>query len=80
MIPLALDQYFYGRMDNRIGAGPAPLYIRNGLCSVEEIENALNDLVSGKYDKGAADAGERICREEGVKSAADAIEQYVTSD
>ena len=80
VIPLALDQYFYGRMDNRIGAGPAPLYIRNGLCSVEEIENALKDLVSGIYDKGATDAGERIRREEGVKAAADAIEQYVTGD
>ena len=80
VIPLALDQYFYGRMDHRIGAGPAPLYIRNGLCSAEEIGNALKELVSGKYDKKAADAGERIRKENGVKTAADAIERYVNSD
>ena len=80
VIPLALDQDFYGRMDHRIGAGPAPLYIRNGLCSVEEIGNALKELVSGKYDKKAADVGERIREENGVKTAADAIERYVNSD
>lgn len=77
VIPLALDQYFYGRMDYRIGAGPAPLYIRKRLCSVEEIKDSLNDLVSGKYDKGALDASKKIFEENGVKEAADAIEEYV---
>lgn len=77
VIPLALDQYFYGRMDHRIGAGPAPLYIRKRLCTVDEIKVSLKDLVSGKYDKGAHDASKSILNENGVIEAADAIEAYV---
>lgn len=77
VIPLALDQYFYGRMDHRIGAGPAPLYIRKRLCTVEEIKASLTDLVSGKYDQGASSASEEILREDGVRQAADAIENYI---
>lgn len=77
VIPLALDQYFYGRMDHRIGAGPAPLYIRKRLCTVDEIKNALKDLVSGKYDRGADEASKEILREDGIREAADAIEAYI---
>lgn len=77
VIPLALDQYFYGRMDHRIGAGPAPLYIRKRLCTVDEIKNALEDLVSGKYDRGAAEAAREILKEDGIREAADAIEAYI---
>lgn len=76
VIPLALDQYFYGRMDHRIGAGPAPLYIRKRLCTVEEIKAALKELVSGKYEEGAARASGEILKENGVWEAADAIEAY----
>lgn len=75
VIPLALDQYFYGRMDHRIGAGPAPLYIRKRLCTVSEIEASLEDLVSGKYDDGALKASREILKENGVCEAADAIEK-----
>ena len=77
VIPLALDQYFYGRMDHRIGAGPAPLYIRKRLCTVDEIKNALEDLVSGKYDRGAAEAAKEILKEDGIREAADAIEAHI---
>lgn len=77
VIPLALDQYFYGRMDHRIGAGPAPLYIRKKLCTVDEIKTALKDLISGKYDKGALEASKAILKENGVMEAADAIEAYL---
>jgi len=80
VIALALDQHFYGRMDHRIGAGPEPLYIRKRLCSVDEIKVALNDLISGKYDKGALDASKEIMSENGVLEAADAIEEYVLAD
>ena len=78
VIPLALDQYFYGRMDYRIGAGPAPLYIRKRLCTVDEIKASLNDLISGKYDKGALEASKLILRENGVIEAADEIEAYIS--
>lgn len=64
-------------MDHRIGAGPAPLYIRKRLCTVDEIKASLNDLISGKYDKGALDASNKILEENGVKEAADAIEAFI---
>jgi UDP:flavonoid glycosyltransferase YjiC (YdhE family) len=77
VIALALDQYFYGRMDNRLGCGPEPLYIRKRLCTVEEIAAALQDLVSGEYDVEARTAAELIMEENGIAEAADAIEKYV---
>ena len=77
VIPLALDQYFYCRMDHRIGAGPAPLYIRKRLCTVDEIKASLNDLVSGQYDKGALEASKAILEENGVIETAEAIEAYI---
>jgi len=78
VIALALDQYFYGRMDNRIGCGPEPLYIRKKLCSTDEIAGALEDLVSGRYDAKARDISRMIREENGVVTAADSIEKYVS--
>ena len=77
VIALALDKYFYGRMDNKIGCGPKPLYIRKKLCTQEEICEALKNLVSGKYDAAAKEISEKIKAEDGVKEAADAIEEYI---
>lgn len=77
VIPLALDQYFYGRMVNRLGAGPAPLYIRDRLCTEEEIAQALKDLVSGKYIENAQKLSSEILKENGIEEAIGAIEEYV---
>ncbi len=78
IIALALDQYFYGKMDHRIGCGPKPLYIRKRLCTTDEIANALKDLVSGRYDAKAGEISRKIMEENGVAKAADAIEKYVS--
>ena len=77
VIALALDQYFYGRMDNRVGCGPKPLYIRKKLCSTDEIADALNDLVSSRYDAKAREISRKIREENGVVTAAEAIEKYL---
>ena len=77
VIPLALDQYFYGRMANRLGAGPAPLYIRDKLCTVEEIAASLQELVSGQYDENARKLSAQIREEDGISEAIRAIEEYV---
>lgn len=77
VIALALDQYFYGRMDNKLGCGPKPLYIRKKLCTVEEIAASLWDLVSGKYDSYAREVAEKIQKENGTKEAAEAMENYL---
>lgn len=78
VIALALDQYFYGRVDHKVGCGPKPLYIRKKLCTVEEIADALKELVSGKYDVTAQKISEQIMKENGVVDAVKAIEDYVS--
>ena len=78
VIALALDQYFYGRVDHKVGCGPKPLYIRKKLCTVEEIADALKELVSGKYDVTAQKISEQIMKENGVVYAVKAIEDYVS--
>ncbi len=78
VIALALDQYFYGRMDHRIGCGPTPLYIRKKLCSIDEIADSLKDLISGRYDAKAQEVSHKIRKENGAVTAADVIEKYVS--
>ena len=53
VIPLALDQYFYGRAIYENGCGPKPLYIRKKMCSQEQIEKALLELADGRYEQRA---------------------------
>ena len=75
----ALDQYFYGRMDHRLNLGLKPLYIRKQLCTVQEIREALADLLSGRYDAQAEDVVRKIRNENGIEQAAEAIENYVSA-
>lgn len=74
VIPLALDQYYYGRTIYELGLGSAPLYIRKKLCSQEALEEALRDLVSGRYDAQAKNIQEKIRQEDGIVEAADLLE------
>jgi UDP:flavonoid glycosyltransferase YjiC (YdhE family) len=48
------------------------------MCSTEEIENAINDLVSGKYDSKAEEISQKIMQENGIAAAAEVIEKYVS--
>ncbi len=77
VIPLALDQYYYGRTVHELGIGPRPLYIRKKLCSKDQIKDALNDLVSGKYDNRAKELSLQIRKENGIEEAIKAIEDYI---
>lgn len=74
VIPMALDQYFYGRRVHDIGAGPEPLYIREHIPTVSRLEASLKDLLSGRYDHGAGDASRIIRQEDGCRITADIIE------
>ena len=76
ILALALDQYYFGRAIYENGLGPKPLYIRKKLCSQQQIEDALSELVTGKFDQNAAAAAERIKQENGCKLAADIMEHY----
>ena len=68
-------QYFYGRRVNEIGAGPKPLYVRFELPTVGEIKASIEDLISGKYDDGAAKAREILIKEDGCKVGCDVLEK-----
>ncbi len=77
IIPLALDQWYYGRTVHELGLGPEPLYIRKKLCTKDQLKDALLDLASGKYEKRAAELSEKIRQENGIEEAIHAIEDYV---
>ena len=77
IIPLALDQWYYGRTVHELGIGPAPLYIRKKLCTKDQIKAALLDLTSGKYDARAKELSRQIRQEHGIEEAIQAIEAYV---
>ena len=50
VMPLALDQMFYGRRVHELDCGPEPLYVRFEIPSVERIEESIRELISGRYD------------------------------
>lgn len=75
VLPLALDQYYYGRTDHELGCGPEPIYIRKTIPSTKELISAIQDLTSGKYDAAAALTGEKLRGENGCLKAAQIIEQ-----
>lgn len=77
VIPLALDQYYYGRTMHELGLGPAPLYIRKKLCSKEQLKSALMELTDERYARIAKALSARIRTERGCTLAADAIEQFL---
>lgn len=76
VIPLALDQYYYGRTVHELGCGPGPIYVRKRIAQVEELKSALLSLVSGEYDKASQEVGQRLKRENGCLAAAEAIEAW----
>lgn len=76
VIPLALDQYFYGRAIYENGCGPKPLYIRKKMCSKEQIKAALMELADGRYEQRVKEISARIRQENGCKTAADMIEEW----
>lgn len=77
IIPLALDQYYYGRTIHELGLGPAPLYIRKRLCTTAQIKAALAELTDERYARRAAEIAARIRVERGCETAADCIERYL---
>ncbi len=76
IIPLALDQWYYGRTMYELGVGPEPLYIRKKLCTKDQIKDSLKDLVSGKYEDRAKELSRQIRQENGIEEAILAIEDY----
>ncbi len=74
VMPLALDQLFYGRRVHELDCGPEPLYVRFEIPSVERIEESIRELISGRYDGGAKKAQAILKKELGCERAADVLE------
>ena len=74
VMPLALDQLFYGRRVHELDCGPEPLYVRFEIPSVERIEESIRELISGRYDGGAKIAQAILKKEFGCERAADVLE------
>lgn len=75
VIPLALDQYYYGRAIYENGIGPKPLYIRKKLCTKQQIKDALLELTDERYERKAEEMSQKIRQEEGCRLAADILEK-----
>lgn len=75
IIPLALDQYYFGRAIHENGLGPKPLYIRKKLCTKQQIMEALAELLDGRYAQRAQEISQRVRQESGCRTAADLLEE-----
>lgn len=76
VLPLALDQWFYGRAVAENGCGPAPLYWRKNLPTESELSDAIRALVSEDYSEGLGKVSAVVRNENGCGSAADLIENW----
>ena len=71
--PFAMDQPFWGRRINALGAGPAP--IKQRALSVDTFAPALRELVDRPdYRKNAETIGKKLRSENGVGNAVEFIE------
>ncbi len=77
IIPLALDQYYYGRMVERLQAGPKPLYIRKKLCTVQEVKQGLMEMQENKYLEQAKKLSEVIREENGCLDTCKYLEEIL---
>ena len=74
--PFAMDQPFWGRRVNALGAGPAP--IKQRALAVDTLAPALRELVDREdYRKNAEIIGEKLRAEDGLGNAVQFIEAQV---
>ena len=76
ILPFAGDQPFWGAQIHRIGCGPKPVS-RNSV-TVRKLTKGLIDLTTKPgYKKNAADIAACLAKEDGTRTAADWIEQFI---
>jgi sterol 3beta-glucosyltransferase len=76
IVPFFADQPFWAERVYRLGAGPQPI-LRKRL-SVDTLVQAIRQAVADPIIRQkAAELGEKICAEDGVRNAVKLIEQYL---
>jgi sterol 3beta-glucosyltransferase len=74
VIPFTVDQPFWGRRVHAIGAGPAPIPVKN--LSTGKLTQAIRAAETDAYRERAAEIGRKIRSEDGVGAAVRWIEKY----
>jgi UDP:flavonoid glycosyltransferase YjiC (YdhE family) len=78
IVPLFLDQFYWGYRITQLGIGPGTADIKR--TSYRRLETMVLDLVSNEsYKKNAAALGERIYSEHGLETICGHIESYDTA-
>jgi UDP:flavonoid glycosyltransferase YjiC (YdhE family) len=78
IVPLFLDQFYWGYRIRQLGIGPGTANIKR--TSYRRLESVVLDLVSNdSYRKNAAALGERIHSERGLEALCEHIESYDTA-
>jgi UDP:flavonoid glycosyltransferase YjiC (YdhE family) len=76
ILPFLFDQFYWGKRISSLGAGPEPIPHRK--LSVGRLAELLALAVGdGQMRQRAADLGEKIRAEDGVRTAVEAIQRYV---
>ena len=76
IVPFLFDQFYWGKRISSLGVGPEPIPHRK--LSVERLAEALTIAVADtQMRQRAAELGEKIRAEDGVREAVEAIQRYV---
>jgi sterol 3beta-glucosyltransferase len=75
VIPFAADQPFWGRCVASLGAGPAPIDVKN--LTVNALVRMLTEAESPRIRKRAKEIGHTLQAEDGLGIAVDLIERWV---
>jgi UDP:flavonoid glycosyltransferase YjiC (YdhE family) len=75
IVPLAVDQFFWGRQVHSLGGSPKAIPQRE--LTVEKLVRALNEMQDGRMKETARKLGERLRLEDGVANAARVIKYFI---
>lgn len=79
VVPLLLDQFYWGERINALGAGPPGVKMSG--VSKKRLARRVTDLLTNpQYRKNAAALGELMRRERGLENICDHIESYGEAD
>ncbi len=76
IVPFLFDQFYWGKRISSLGVGPEPIPHRK--LSVERLAEAISIAVADtQIRQRAAELGEKIRAEDGVREAVEAIQRYI---
>jgi len=75
IVPLAVDQFFWGKHIHSLGVSPRPLPQRE--LTVEKLTKALKEMQEGGMKEAARKLGESLRSEDGVTNAVGVIKKFI---